>query len=70
MEITLQHRLTRTFQSLRLAFWRAAAAMIAMIMRAPRSLRAMLVIVPFLVVGSLAYWLGRAAGNLLIAYLP
>ena len=65
MEITLQTHLSRLSLSIRIAFWRSISACMAIIMRAPRGLRAVLISLLFLTVAGLAYTLGRAAGTLL-----
>jgi hypothetical protein len=70
MEITFQNRLTRTLQRMRLAFWRTVSACFASLMRAPRSLRLVVVAAPLIAIAGFAYWLGCSAGNLIVAYLP
>jgi len=69
MEITLQTRLARFSMGMRVAFWRSVSACIAAFMRAPTSLKLILTSLPLLMLGSMAYVLGRAAGNLLSIYL-
>ncbi len=69
MEITLQTRLARFASAARLAFWRSVSAGIATIIRAPPGLRIVLASLSFLIIGGVAYMLGRGAGNLLITHL-
>jgi hypothetical protein len=69
METTLQTRFDRFATIARLAFWRSVSAGIAAIMRAPPGLRIALTSLSLLVIGGVAYLIGRGAGNLLTTYL-
>lgn len=69
MEITLKTRLAQFSIGTRVAFWRSVSACIAAFMRAPTGLKILLSSLPLLILGSMAYVLGRAAGNLLTIYL-
>jgi hypothetical protein len=69
MEITLQTRFARFATAARLAFWRSISSGFAAIMRAPPGLRIALASLSLLTIGSIAYFLGRGAGNLLTTYL-
>ncbi len=69
MEITLQTRFARFATAARLAFWRSVSSGIAAIMRAPPGLRITLTFLSLLIIGGVAYILGRGAGNLLTTYL-
>lgn len=70
MEITLQTRLAQLSSSIRVAFWRSISTCMAAIIRAPRSLRVVLISLSFVMIAGLAFTLGRAAGNLLTTHLP
>jgi hypothetical protein len=69
MELSLLTRWERITQRTRLAFWRSVSAGIATVMRAPPALRTLLTVLPLLILGVIAYVLGRAAGGVLAGFV-